>query len=275
MGTMLQNAGLDDGGAPELWNVEKADVIERILTEYADAGAQLLTTNTFGGSRPRLQMHGLEDRVIELNRAAAQIARGVADAHDGVFVLGDIGPSGELLEPMGTLTPESAQELFAEQMRGLVEGGVDGFLIETMSDLAEVRAAIAAAHDVAPDLPVVATLSFDTNLHTMMGVSPAQAVVELSAMGADMVGANCGRGFEEMRTIVERMVPARPEGVLLMMQSNAGLPELVGADFVYNGTPEGMAELASDLKAMGVNVVGSCCGSTPEHTAAIRTVMFA
>jgi 5-methyltetrahydrofolate--homocysteine methyltransferase len=118
MGTMLQNAGLDDGGAPELWNVEKADVIERILTEYADAGAQLLTTNTFGGSRPRLQMHGLEDRVIELNRAAAQIARGVADAHEGVFVLGDIGPSGELLEPMGTLTPESAQELFAEQMRG-------------------------------------------------------------------------------------------------------------------------------------------------------------
>ncbi len=275
MGTMLQNAGLDDGGAPELWNVEKTDVIERILTEYADAGAQLLTTNTFGGSRPRLQMHGLEDRVIELNRAAAQIARGVADAHDGVFVLGDIGPSGELLEPMGTLTPESAQELFAEQMRGLVEGGVDGFMIETMSDLAEVRAAIAAAHDVAPDLPVVATLSFDTNLHTMMGVSPAQAVVELSAMGADMVGANCGRGFEEMRTIVERMVPARPEGVLLMIQSNAGLPELVGADFVYNGTPEGMAELASDLKAMGVNVVGSCCGSTPEHTAAIRTVMFA
>ncbi|MGA0209708.1 MAG: homocysteine S-methyltransferase family protein [Candidatus Nanopelagicales bacterium] len=275
MGTMLQNAGLDDGGAPELWNVEKADVIERILTEYADAGAQLLTTNTFGGSRPRLQMHGLEDRVIELNRAAAQIARGVADAHEGVFVLGDIGPSGELLEPMGTLTPESAQELFAEQMRGLVEGGVDGFLIETMSDLAEVRAAIAAARDVAPDLPVVATLSFDTNLHTMMGVSPAQAVVELSAMGADMVGANCGRGFEEMHTIVEQMVPARPEGVLLMMQSNAGLPELVGADFVYNGTPEGMAELASDLKAMGVNVVGSCCGSTPEHTAAIRAVMFA
>jgi 5-methyltetrahydrofolate--homocysteine methyltransferase len=275
MGTMLQNAGLDDGGAPELWNVEKADVIERILSEYADAGAQLLTTNTFGGSRPRLQMHGLEDRVIELNRAAAEIARGVAHKHKGVFVLGDIGPSGELLEPMGTLTPESAQELFAEQMRGLVEGGVDGFLIETMSDLAEVRAAIAAARDVAPDLPIVATLSFDTNLHTMMGVSPAQAVVELSAMGADMVGANCGRGFEEMHTIVEQMVPARPDGVLLMMQSNAGLPELVGADFVYNGTPEGMAELASDLKAMGVNVVGSCCGSTPEHTAAIRAVMFA
>lgn len=274
MGTMLQDAGLIDGGAPELWNVEHAEVIERILNDYADAGAQLLTTNTFGGSRPRLQMHALEDRVIELNRAAAQIARKVADAHDGVFVLGDIGPSGELLEPMGTLTPEAAQELFAEQMRGLVEGGVDGFLIETMSDLAEVRAAVAAAKEVAPDLPIVATLSFDTNLHTMMGVSPATAVVELSAMGADVVGANCGRGFEEMQTIAEQMTAARPEGSLLMMQSNAGLPELVGADFVYNGTPEGMAELAETLKAMGVDVVGSCCGSTPRHTAAIRSVMF-
>ena len=274
MGTMLQDAGLIDGGAPELWNVEHADVIERILSDYADAGAQMLTTNTFGGSRPRLQMHALEDRVIELNRAAAQIARKVADAHDRVFVLGDIGPSGELLEPMGTLTPEAAQELFAEQMRGLVEGGVDGFLIETMSDLSEVRAAVAAAKEVAPELPVVATMSFDTNLHTMMGVSPAAAVVELTAMGADVVGANCGRGFEEMQTIAEQMTAARPERSLLMMQSNAGLPELVGADFVYNGTPEGMAELAANLKAMGVDVVGSCCGSTPQHTAAIRAVMF-
>ena len=274
MGTMLQDAGLNDGGAPELWNVDHADVIEEIFTGYADAGAQLLTTNTFGGSRPRLQMHALEDRVIELNRAAAQIARKVADAHEGVYVLGDIGPSGELLEPMGTLTPESAKELFAEQMRGLVEGGVDGFIIETMSDLAEVQAAISAAREVAPELPVFATLSFDTNLHTMMGVSPAKAVVELTNMGADVVGANCGRGFEEMETIASQMVPARPEGTVLMLQSNAGLPELVGADFVYNGTPEGMADLARTLRDLGVNIVGSCCGSTPAHTAAIRAVMF-
>lgn len=275
MGTALQGAGLDDGGAPELWNVEHADVIERILTEYADAGAQLLTTNTFGGSRPRLQMHGLEDRVNELNQAAAQIARRVADGRENVFVMGDVGPSGELLEPMGILTPDDAQILFAEQIAGLVEGGVDAILIETMSDLAEVKAAVAAAKQVAPDLPVFATLSFDTNLHTMMGVSPAQAVVELTAMGADVVGANCGRGFEEMETIATQMVDARPEGSLLFMQSNAGLPELVGADFVYNGTPEGMAELAAKLKDAGVDVVGSCCGSTAEHTAAIRSVMFA
>lgn len=275
MGTALQGAGLDDGGAPELWNVEHADVIERILTAYADAGAQLLTTNTFGGSRPRLQMHGLEDRVNELNRAAAQIARRVADGREDVFVMGDVGPSGELLEPMGILTPDDAQALFAEQIAGLVEGGVDAILIETMSDLAEVKAAVAAAKQVAPDLPVFATLSFDTNLHTMMGVSPAQAVVELTEMGADVVGANCGRGFEEMETIASQMVDARPEGSLLFMQSNAGLPELVGADFVYNGTPEGMAKLAAKLKDAGVDVVGSCCGSTAEHTAAIRSVMLA
>lgn len=275
MGTMLQSAGLDDGGAPELWNVERADEIERILTSYADAGAQLLTTNTFGGSRPRLQMHGLEDRVHELNKAAAEIARRVADAHVDVFVMGDVGPSGELLEPMGTLTPESAQELFAEQIEGLVAGGVDAIVIETMSDLAEVRAAVDAARQVAPELPVFATLSFDTNLHTMMGVSPEQAVVELSSIGADVVGANCGRGFEEMTTIAQKMAEARPEGTLLFMQSNAGLPELVGADFIYNGTPEGMAELAAALKDMGVDVVGSCCGSTAEHTAAIRRTMFA
>jgi 5-methyltetrahydrofolate--homocysteine methyltransferase len=275
MGTMLQSAGLDDGGAPELWNVERADEIERILTSYADAGAQLLTTNTFGGSRPRLQMHGLEDRVHELNKAAAEIARRVADAHVDVFVMGDVGPSGELLEPMGTLTPESAQELFAEQIEGLVAGGVDAIVIETMSDLAEVRAAVDAARQVAPELPIFATLSFDTNLHTMMGVSPEQAVVELSSIGADVVGANCGRGFEEMTTIAQKMAEARPEGTLLFMQSNAGLPELVGADFIYNGTPEGMAELAAALKDMGVDVVGSCCGSTAEHTAAILRTMFA
>lgn len=274
MGTMLQGAGLDDGGAPELWNVERAEVIEQILTDYADAGAQLLTTNTFGGSRPRLQMHGLEDRVHALNKAAAEIARRVADAHENVFVMGDIGPSGELLEPMGTLTPESAQELFAEQIAGLVDGGIDAILIETMSDLAEVRAAVDAAKQVAPDLSVFATLSFDTNLHTMMGVSPEQAVVELSNMGADVVGANCGRGFEEMETIASKMAEARPEGALLFMQSNAGLPELVGADFVYNGTPEGMAELAGTLKSMGVDIVGSCCGSTAAHTQAIRSIMI-
>ena len=141
MGTMLQERGLTDGGAPELWNVEKPEEIEAVLEAYAAAGANFITTNTFGATRGRLELHGLADRVIELNQAGAAIARKVADRHPGCFVMGDIGPSGELMDPMGTLTPESAKELFAEQIKGLVAGGVDAILIETMSDLAEVEAA--------------------------------------------------------------------------------------------------------------------------------------
>lgn len=273
MGTSLQVRGLDDGGAPELWNVEKPEVVTAILSEYADAGAQLLTTNTFGGSRPRLQMHGLEDRVYELNKAAAELARAVADSREGVYVMGDIGPSGDLMEPMGILTHDSAKEIFAEQIKGLVDGGVDAILIETMSDLSEVGAAIAAAQEVAPSLPIFATLSFDTNLHTMMGVSPSQAVTGLYELGAQVVGANCGRGFEEMKTIAEQMVAARPEGALLLMQTNAGLPELVGGEFVYNGTPEAMAELVESLNSSGVDIIGACCGSTDAHVAAVSRVV--
>lgn len=273
MGTMLQDAGLDDGGSPELWNVEHPDRVAAILEAYAAAGSQLLTTNTFGGSRPRLQMHDLQDRVHELNEAGARVARSVADRYPGTYVLGDIGPSGELMEPMGTLTPEDAQAIFAEQIRGLVAGGVDGILIETMSDLGEVEAAIRAAQEVAPGLPIVATLSFDTNLRTMMGVRPEDAVRAIGAMGATVVGANCGRGTDEMRIIATAMAEARPEGLLLITQSNAGLPRLQGDVFVYDGTPEAMATFALEMRDLGINVIGACCGSTPEHIRAIRTAV--
>ena len=201
MGTMLQERGLTDGGAPELWNVEKPEEIEAVLEAYAAAGAKFITTNTFGATHGRLELHGLADRVIELNQAGAAIARKVADRHPGCFVMGDIGPSGDLMDPMGTLTPESAKELFSEQIRGLVAGGVDAILIETMSDLAEVEAAVEAAKEVAPGLPIIATMSFDTNLRTMMGVKPAMAVTHLSSIGVRIIGANCGRGTDEMRQI--------------------------------------------------------------------------
>jgi len=274
MGTMLQDAGLNDGGAPELWNVEKPEEIERILEAYASAGARFITTNTFGGTRGRLAMHGLEARVTELNEAAAQIARTVADRHPGTFVMGDIGPSGDLMEPMGTLTLESGQELFAEQIRGLVAGGVDAILIETMSDLGEVEAAINASKEVAPELPIIVTMSFDTNLRTMMGVKPAAAVKQLSALGVRIIGANCGRGIEEMLQIAKELVDARPEGVFIITQSNAGLPKLHGDVFLYDGTPEEMAKYAQAVKEIGVNIVGSCCGSTPAHTKAISETLY-
>ena len=269
MGTMLQSLGLTDGGAPELWNVENSDAIEQVLEEYAAAGANLITTNTFGGTRGRLQMHGLEDRLFELNKAGAEIARRVADRHENCWVMGDVGPSGELMEPMGTLTPEGAQSLFAEQIRALVDGGVDVILIETMSDLNEVAAAVKASQEIAPSIPIIATLSFDTNLRTMMGVKPAAAVTFLSDLGVRIIGANCGRGVDEMETIAAELVSARQPGTFIITQSNSGLPQLVGDSFVYQGTPSEMAKYASHMKEIGVNIIGSCCGSTPAHTAAI------
>lgn len=269
MGTMLQGKGLTDGGAPELWNVENPTAIEEVLEEYAAAGANLITTNTFGGTRGRLQMHGLEDRLFELNKAGAEIARKVADRHPGCFVMGDVGPSGELMEPMGTMTIDEAKALFADQIKALAAGGVDAILIETMSDLQEVEAAVRAAKEIAPNLPIIVTFSFDTNLRTMMGVKPAVAVKTLAAEGVRIIGANCGRGVDEMRVIAKELTEARPDGVFIITQSNAGLPKLVGGDFVYDGTPEEMAKYALDMKELGVNVIGSCCGSSPAHTKAM------
>jgi 5-methyltetrahydrofolate--homocysteine methyltransferase len=214
-------------------------------------------------------MHGLEDRVHELNRAAASLARSVADEH-GILVAGDLGPTGELMAPLGTMDAAEAQEIFAEQLRGLRDGGIDVVLIETMSDLAEVHAAVAAARSVVPDLPVIATLSFDTNLRTMMGVRPADAVTALADAGVDAVGANCGRGPEEMERIAAQMAEARPEGLLLVAQSNAGLPQVVGDHFEYDASPSDLAEHARALHKLGIDLIGACCGSTPAHIEAIR-----
>jgi 5-methyltetrahydrofolate--homocysteine methyltransferase len=274
MGTLLQDRGLDDGGCGELWNLTHPDVVRRCHEEYAAAGARILTTNTFGGTRPRLAMHGLEDRVYELSRAGAELARSVADTY-GALVAGGLGPTGELLEPLGTLTRDGAQALFAEQLAGLRDGAVDLVLVETMSDLGEAEAAVTAAREVVPDLPVVATMSFDTNLRTMMGVRPGEAVLRLAAAGADAVGANCGRGPAEMAAIAAQMAELRPEGVLLVAQSNAGLPQVVGDGFEYDCSPAELAEHARELRTLGVDLVGACCGSTPAHLAAMRDALAA
>jgi 5-methyltetrahydrofolate--homocysteine methyltransferase len=274
MGTLLQERGLEGGAAGELWNVVNPDAVRAAHEEYARAGATILTTNTFGGTRPRLDMHGLGDRVRELNAAAARLAREVADER-GLLVAGDLGPTGELMEPLGTLTGADAQALFAEQLRGLVEGGIDLVLVETMSDLGEVRAAVAAAAQVAPALPVVATMSFDTNLRTMMGVAPAVAVREIGGLGVAAVGANCGRGPGEMEQIMAAMAAQRLEGLLLVAQSNAGLPHVVGDHFEYDATPDDMAAHARRLREIGVDLIGACCGSTPAHVAAMHDVLTA
>ncbi|MDP3891321.1 homocysteine S-methyltransferase family protein [Nocardioides sp.] len=272
MGTLLQDSGLEDGAPGELWNLENPDAVRAAHTAYAEAGARLLTTNTFGGTRPRLGLHGLGDRVGEVNRTAAQLARSVADER-GLLVAGDLGPTGELLAPLGTLTPEEAQALFAEQLTGLVEGGIDLVLVETLSDLGEADAALAAARQIAPGLPVAVTMSFDTNLRTMMGVRPGDAVTHLAAAGADAVGANCGRGPAEMESIAAEMVAARAGDLLLIAQSNAGLPQVVGDHFEYDATADDMAAHAARLAELGIDLVGGCCGSTPAHIAAIAATL--
>jgi 5-methyltetrahydrofolate--homocysteine methyltransferase len=274
MGTLLQDHGLDDGGSGELWNVERPEIVEEIHEAYAVAGARVLTTNTFGGTQPRLAMHGLADRVHELNQAGAVIASRVARRH-GVLVAGDLGPTGELLAPLGGLEYDDARALFEEQLRGLREGGIDIVIVETMSDLAEVRAAVEAAQRVVPGVPVIATLSFDTNLRTMMGVRPGDAVAALAEAGVDAVGANCGRGTGEMEQIAESLVEARAEGLLLVAQSNAGLPHLVGDRFVYDASPAVLADHARALADLGVDLVGACCGSTPAHIAAMSQALSA
>jgi len=270
MGTMLQQMGLTSGGAPELWNVERPDIIRKIYQSYVDAGSQIIETNTFGGTRYRLALHNLQDRVHELNYAGAALARDVAGQE--VFVAGSMGPTGELLQPVGELAFEDAVDAFAEQAAALAEGGVDFFLIETMSDLNEVRAAVEGCQRVS-DLPIAATMTFDTNYHTMMGVSPAQAVQELAAMGVKIIGANCGNGPDEIRRVIREMLAARPEGVYIYAQSNAGLPHYDHGHIHYDGTPEVMADLALELAGLGVDIIGACCGSTPEHIRAMHEAL--
>ena len=272
MGTLLQDSGLEDGAPGELWNLENPDAVRAAHAAYAQAGARLLTTNTFGGTRPRLDMHGLGDRVGDVNRTAAQLARLVADER-GLLVAGDLGPIGELLSPLGTLTRVEAQALFAEQLTALVEGGIDLVLVETLSDLGEADAALAAAREVAPGLPVAVTMSFDTNLRTMMGVRPGDAVAHLAAAGADAAGANCGRGPEEMEIIAAEMVQSRAGDLLLVAQSNAGLPQVVGDHFEYDATAGDLAAHATRLAKLGIDLVGGCCGSTPAHIAAVGATL--
>lgn len=273
MGTMLQAAGLTTGGAPEEWNITRPEVVSGIYQGYVDAGSQIITTNSFGGTRYRLARENLQDHVHEFNLAAAKLARAVADAADHeVLVAGDIGPSGEIMAPLGTLTPEDAQAAFAEQAAALAEGGVDFFLIETMSALEEVEAAIQGIRSVSA-LPIAATMTFDTRFRTMMGVKPVQALEALYGWGVRVIGANCGNGPAEIERVIGEMAAARPADVYLMAQSNAGLPKYQQKQIHYDGTPEVMAGYALKMRELGVRYIGACCGSTPAHIAAMRDAL--
>ena len=273
MGTMLFAAGLQSGDPPEAWNVKRADAVRAIHRAYLEAGSRILLTNTFGGNRLRLAMHGLADRVTELDRAGAEILRAEVDAAGGrALVAGDIGPSGAIMAPMGSLEHDEAVEVFAEQAAALVAGGVDVVWVETMSDLAEVKAAIEGVRRVAPGIPLVATMTFDTRGNTMMGVTPRQAAGALVAWGADALGGNCGNGPDELIPVVAAMREASPDAVLVA-KPNAGVPVVEGARVVYRATPDAMAADALLLRGAGATFLGGCCGSSPAHLAAIAEAL--
>lgn len=275
MGTMLFEAGLQFGNPPELWNVEQPERIQAVHHAYLDAGAQILLTNTFGGTRFRLEMHGLEHRVAELNRAGVLAARQAAQAAGGTaLVAGDIGPSGALLAPLGSLTFEELTAGFAEQAGAQAEAGVDLFWIETMASLDEVHAAIEGVRWVAPGHPVVATMTFDTHGFTMMGVPPEKAAAELTGWGAAAVGGNCGNGPDEILEVIRKMRLAAPQAVLVA-KANAGIPELIGGRAVYRAGPQAMAEYTLAAARAGARVIGACCGSTPAHLRAMAEALSA
>ena len=269
MGTMLFDQGLESGGSPELWNIDHPDRVGAIHRGYLDAGADLILTNTFGGNRFRLALHGLEGRVQELNRAGARIAREAADAiGQDKLVAGDIGPSGGILEPLGDLAFEAAVSGFAEQARALIDGEVDVIWIETMSDLEEVRAAIEGARRISSTIPLLTTMTFDTRGHTMMGVSPEQAVDALHSWGAAAVGGNCGNGPDEILGVIEKMKRRAPQ-VRLVAKANAGVPAWKNGRAAYGAGPEEMAAYAAAVAERGAWLIGACCGSTPAHLRAM------
>ena len=265
-GTYLQASGLEPGGCPEEFNLARPEVIRRMAKNYFDAGSDMVETNSFGGSRYMLAKYGFGDRVEEFNRLGAEYARTVAP--EGRFVLGSIGPTGEFLEPNGTATEQEMYEVFSTQAKGLADGGVDAFCIETMSDVGEITLGIRAAKDVS-GLPVVATMTFDKGprgYFTMMGITPAAAAEQLSDAGADVVGSNCGIAIPQMVEIIAQMRQATDKPILTHV--NAGIPKIEGGEIIYPDTPDQMAEFMPRLVEAGANVIGGCCGTGPDHVRA-------
>jgi len=272
VGTMLMELGLKPGDAPESFNILRPDVVEKIAALYLEAGADIITTNTFGGSPLRLSFYSLEDKTEEINRNAVLSARkAIANR---AYISASCGPSGRFLKPHGDIEPEQMYDSFQRQIKVLVASGVDIICVETMTDLREAELAIKAAKTVAVSTPVIATMTFDSTprgFYTMMGVSIEKAASGLEKAGADVIGSNCGTGIEDMIGTAREF--KKQSKLPLIMQPNAGIPTTQGGKPVYPETPEFMAEKAKELISIGVSIVGGCCGTTPEHIRAIREMV--
>lgn len=274
-GTNLFAMGLEAGEAPELWNIDAPDKIRALHNGFIEAGSDLVLTNSFGGTSYRLKLHDAQGRVRELNRAAAEIARECADkAGRKVIVAGSVGPTGEILKPVGSLGHEDAVAAFEEQIEGLLEGGVDVIWAETISSEEEIRAAAEAAAN--KNAPFCATLSFDTAGRTMMGVTSAD-YAEISttlATNPIAIGANCGTGAPDLLRTIMGIVDAAPERIVIA-KGNAGIPKYVEGQIVYDGTPDLMADYARLARDAGARLIGGCCGTKPEHLVAMRAALEA
>ncbi len=275
MGTQLIARGIEAGRCNDYLNIELPDTIFEIHQSYFQAGSDAVLTNTFGANKFALARHGFGDKVKEINKAAAKIARRAAGQQK--YVLGDIGPSGDFLKPLGNLEPEELRKAFSEQAQALLAGGVDGFIIETMTALDEITIAIEAVKSVCGDLPVFASMAFDKaggDFRTMMGVDVESAVAKMVSLGVDAVGFNCGTLLlDEYVELAEKYVSTikalEKTRVTIFAEPNAGKPQLVDNRAVYKVSPEDFATAVEKIHSAGVNIIGGCCGTGPEHITAV------
>jgi 5-methyltetrahydrofolate--homocysteine methyltransferase len=276
MGTLLMARGMTSGACGMAWNIDRTDDVKAIHDAYRAAGSQLITTNSFGGSRFVLDLHGRAADVRTLNLAAAKVAR--AAAGEDAWVLGDVGPCGDFLEPVGDLTEEEVRAAFRDQIEALLEGGADAILVETMSDPAEMVCGIEAALACDPEVPVIATYAFQKTaageFRTMMGTPVAEAIGRAVEAGAKIVGANCGAALDlDDYVSLCKEIAAAAGNAHVIIQPNAGAPQQVNCRTLYLATPEQMAETATSLLDAGARIVGGCCGTTPAHLAAIASAL--
>jgi 5-methyltetrahydrofolate--homocysteine methyltransferase len=270
MGSLLMARAKDliKGKCPEFINLSRTDILEEIARLYLEAGADIIQTNTFGGSPLKLSAYNLQDQTEEINRVAVQAVRKAVDGK--AYVSASCGPCGKMLKPYGTVEPEEMYQSFLRQLKVIIEAGADIICVETMTDIKEALLAIKAAKNISPTIPLMATMTFDKTprgFYTMMGVNIEKAASELEAAGADIIGSNCGNGIEKMIEVAKEF--KKFTSLPLIIQANAGLPTVKDDVVVYPETPEFMAEKSKELAAAGVSIIGGCCGTTPEHIRAI------